>query len=100
MGACCSCHRIDRLDDYYYKDHHHNQQHKPVIERVERVVVRDEDHHHHVLERGDSGAFIRLHGHSKHVSMFNRQGQKGNNQDAMTVWEVRIICNFPFLSPV
>lgn len=85
MGACCSCHRIERFDGYYFEDHHHHQQqqqHKP----VERVVVR-EDHHHHVLGRGDSGAFIRLHGYSKHVSMFNRQGQKGNNQDAMTVWE-------------
>lgn len=91
MGACCSCQRIDKLDGYYYEDDdHHNQQHKAV---VERVVVRQDHHHHHqhrVLERGDSGAFIRLHGYSKHVSMFNRQGQKGNNQDAMTVWEVRI----------
>lgn len=40
-----------------------------------------------VRDRND-GAIIRSSGSSKHVSMAIKQGKKGINQDAMTVWEV------------
>ncbi|KAG7549102.1 PPM-type phosphatase domain [Arabidopsis thaliana x Arabidopsis arenosa] len=35
----------------------------------------------------NDGAVVRTHGSSKHVSMSIKQGKKGINQDAMTVWE-------------
>lgn len=38
----------------------------------------------------NDGAVIRSRGSSKHVSMSIKQGKKGINQDAMTVWEVRV----------
>lgn len=34
-----------------------------------------------------NGALIRLRGSSRFVSMYSQQGQKGVNQDSMTVWE-------------
>jgi len=34
------------------------------------------------------GALVRLRGSSRFASMYSQQGQKGVNQDAMTVWEV------------
>ncbi|KAK4752880.1 hypothetical protein SAY87_021678 [Trapa incisa] len=40
-----------------------------------------------VVEEGDYGAKIRLKGSSTYVSVFSKQGKKGVNQDAMTVWE-------------
>lgn len=39
----------------------------------------------------NDGAVIRSRGSSKHVSMAIKQGKKGINQDAMTVWEVRVL---------
>ncbi|KAI4353474.1 hypothetical protein L6164_002422 [Bauhinia variegata] len=68
MGACCSHHIRRRrnsesdLDDY----------------------EREEDN---VVSFGDFGARVRLRGFSGFVSMYSQQGQKGVNQDTMTVWE-------------
>lgn len=45
----------------------------------------------------NDGAVIRSRGSSKHVSMAIKQGKKGINQDAMTVWEVRVLTFFFFL---
>lgn len=42
-----------------------------------------------VRETND-GAVIRSRGSSRHVSMAIKQGKKGINQDAMTVWEVLV----------
>lgn len=44
----------------------------------------------------NDGAVVRTRGSSKHVSMSIKQGKKGINQDAMTVWEVRVL-TFCFL---
>ncbi|CAH8334486.1 unnamed protein product [Eruca vesicaria subsp. sativa] len=40
-----------------------------------------------VVRDTNDGAIIRSRGSSKHVSMAIKQGKKGINQDAMTVWE-------------
>ncbi|XP_019161205.1 PREDICTED: probable protein phosphatase 2C 65 [Ipomoea nil] len=40
-----------------------------------------------VTARGDYDARVRLHGSSAFTSMYSKQGRKGINQDAMTVWE-------------
>ncbi|KAK1351556.1 PPM-type phosphatase domain-containing protein [Heracleum sosnowskyi] len=40
-----------------------------------------------IVTQGDFGALVRLQGCSTFVSMYSRQGRKGINQDAMTVWE-------------
>ncbi|XP_076916985.1 putative protein phosphatase 2C 65 [Bidens hawaiensis] len=45
------------------------------------------DNNGQVIAIGNRGARIRLQGSTKFVSMFTRQGRKGTNQDAMTVWE-------------
>lgn len=50
---------------------------------------RHKDSNGQVIAIGNRGARIRLQGSTKFVSMFTRQGRKGTNQDAMTVWEVR-----------
>lgn len=75
MGACCSCqmgvrYRGDLSDDHGAKpkdsEHEENDQ---------------------IITIGDCGARVRLQGSTKFLSMFTRQGRKGTNQDAMTVWE-------------
>ncbi|OWM81667.1 probable protein phosphatase 2C 73 [Punica granatum] len=68
MGACCS----KNIDDFGYED----------IE-PEEWETDGED----VLGEGDCGAKIRLKGSSSFVSVFSKQGKKGVNQDALTVWE-------------
>ncbi|XP_024965934.1 probable protein phosphatase 2C 65 [Cynara cardunculus var. scolymus] len=75
MGACCSCqmgvrYRGDLSDDHGVK---------PKDSEAE-----DNDQ---IITIGDCGARVRLQGSTKFVSMFTRQGRKGTNQDAMTVWE-------------
>nr|GMC95412.1 probable protein phosphatase 2C 65 [Ipomoea batatas]GMC97661.1 probable protein phosphatase 2C 65 [Ipomoea batatas]GME08927.1 probable protein phosphatase 2C 65 [Ipomoea batatas] len=40
-----------------------------------------------ITGRGDYDARVRLHGSSALTSMYSKQGRKGINQDAMTVWE-------------
>ena len=45
----------------------------------------------------NDGAIIRSRGSSKHVSMAIKQGKKGINQDAMTVWEVIVLIFLHFL---
>lgn len=72
MGACCSCHKGIRLENNFFNGE--DEEREPEIEDI--------------VLRGDSGARIQLQGSSKHVSMFSKQGKKGHNQDAMTVWEV------------
>ncbi|KAL3531632.1 hypothetical protein ACH5RR_005153 [Cinchona calisaya] len=72
MGACCSCHRVERIDSLYIEDE--------VIEKP----IEDEELY---VRRGDHGACVRLQESSKYVSTFIQQGKKGTNQDAMTVWE-------------
>lgn len=75
MGACCSCHRIDRVAKFegFF---------------IEEAYAREVDDEN-IIFKGDGGARVRLQGSSKYVSMFSQQGRKGVNQDAMTVWEVR-----------
>ncbi|KAL3826173.1 hypothetical protein ACJIZ3_022202 [Penstemon smallii] len=72
MGACCSCQWGGGKFEGFY-----------VEEEDEQREVEDED----IIMRGDNGAHIRLQGSSNYVSMFTKQGKKGVNQDAMTVWE-------------
>lgn len=71
MGACCSCHRVNRSDGY-------------LIEEEAKPREVDEDN---IVLKGEGGARVRLQGSSKYVSMHTQQGKKGFNQDAMTVWE-------------
>lgn len=70
MGGCCSCHVsiVGKVHDEEYECSHHN-------------VAS--------FERG--GAQVTLNGSSKFASMYTQKGTKGVNQDAMTVWEVRLI---------
>ncbi|OMO84982.1 phosphatase 2C (PP2C)-like protein [Corchorus capsularis] len=73
MGACCSTQvkfkgrSHDYRDDYEEKDYDGHE----------------EDHTH----VGPDGAIVRLQGSSTYISMYTRQGKKGTNQDALTVWE-------------
>ncbi|OMO97671.1 phosphatase 2C (PP2C)-like protein [Corchorus olitorius] len=73
MGACCSTQvkfkgrSHDHRDDYEEKDYDGHE----------------EDHTH----VGPDGAIVRLQGSSTYTSMYTRQGKKGTNQDALTVWE-------------
>lgn len=71
MGACCSCHKGIRFENNFFNEE--EEEREPEIEDI--------------VLRGDSGARIQLQGSSKYVSMFSKQGKKGHNQDAMTVWE-------------
>ena len=73
MGGCCS-HDVavrgkveSELEDEYELDYDSND-----------------------VSYGYGGEIIRLRGCSRFVSMYCQQGKKGVNQDAMTVWEVRI----------
>lgn len=75
MGACCA-----KLDDWYgrpMEDH---------AEEEEEEVDEEDD-----LQDGAAGARIRLQGPSSFTSMYTHQGQKGPNQDAMTIWEVTLL---------
>lgn len=71
MGACCS----KNVENVGFQD----------LEPEEWESDGEE-----VLE-GDCGAKIRLRGSSSSVSVFSKQGKKGVNQDAVTVWEGRLI---------
>ncbi|KAK1398139.1 PPM-type phosphatase domain-containing protein [Heracleum sosnowskyi] len=69
MGACCSCQiGVEDVDGYPVGD-------------------KREIHGGSGVSHGDYGARVRVKGSSKYTSMFSQQGTKGNNQDAMTVWE-------------
>jgi len=71
MGGCCS----------------HDVSVRGKVESEKDDREYEYDHENDVFyERG--GALVRLRGSSKVVSMYTQQGQKGVNQDAMTVWEV------------
>lgn len=73
MGACCSCQiGVQKIEGYPVGVHN--------LEK--REIHGDSD-----VAHGDYGARVRVKGSSKYVSMFSQQGTKGNNQDAMTVWE-------------
>lgn len=79
MGTCCS---KEPLYEVVSED------------RDEKQYVRDgEDDDENIA---DDGAIVRLQGPSAFTSMFTKQGKKGINQDAMTVWEVPVIINFFF----
>lgn len=83
MGACCSCQivriqSIQKLSGFPY-----------VEEDEERGIDGDD-----VVGHGDYGALVRVQGSSKLMSMFSKQGRKGVNQDAMTVWEVNDYIHF------
>ncbi|XP_021908737.1 probable protein phosphatase 2C 65 [Carica papaya] len=70
MGTCCS---KEPLYEVVSED------------RDEKQYVRDgEDDDENIA---DDGAIVRLQGPSAFTSMFTKQGKKGINQDAMTVWE-------------
>lgn len=71
MGACCSCHRVNRSEG-------------SSVEEEAKPREIDEDN---IVLKGEGGARVRLQGSSKYVSMHTQQGKKGLNQDAMTVWE-------------
>lgn len=74
MGACCSCQiGVQEIDGYPVGVH----------KMGKREIHGDRD-----VAHGDYGARVRVKGSSKYMSMFSQQGTKGNNQDAMTVWEV------------
>lgn len=74
MGACCSCQiGVQEIDGYPVGAH----------DMEKREIHGGSD-----VVRGDYGARVRVKGSSKYMSMFSQQGTKGNNQDAMTVWEV------------
>ncbi|XP_052173817.1 probable protein phosphatase 2C 65 [Diospyros lotus] len=76
MGACCSVNeRYDR--GLMVEGQHHD---KAMIE-----VKREDDNA--IPSVHSSGAYVRLKGSSRYISMFSQQGRKGVNQDAMTVWE-------------
>ncbi|KAF8041921.1 hypothetical protein BT93_A0501 [Corymbia citriodora subsp. variegata] len=77
MGACCSTnHEVGR--DWVGMG---NVEGDDEVDGVEEagggIVVRE----------GDFGARVRLRGSNNSCSMFCKQGRKGINQDAMTVWE-------------
>ncbi|CAH1432937.1 unnamed protein product [Lactuca virosa] len=75
MGACCTCQTGLRYRSAPMDDHH-----------AKPKDIEPEDSNQ-VIAIGDCGARIRLQGSTKFISMFTRQGRKGVNQDAMTVWE-------------
>ena len=77
MGACCSCQMGVRYRGDLSDDH---------VARPRDSEAEDNDQ---IITIGDCGARVRLQGSTKVLSMFTRQGRKGTNQDAMTVWEVR-----------
>uniref|UniRef100_A0A5B6Z6U0 PPM-type phosphatase domain-containing protein n=1 Tax=Davidia involucrata TaxID=16924 RepID=A0A5B6Z6U0_DAVIN len=70
MGACCSIgvHKFEGFMMNFEDDEKGSE-------------VENEDY----IKNGDCEA--RLQGSSKFVSMFTKQGRKGINQDAMTVWQ-------------
>ncbi|XP_017976283.1 PREDICTED: LOW QUALITY PROTEIN: probable protein phosphatase 2C 65 [Theobroma cacao] len=73
MGACCST----QIKYNGCRPHEHD------LEEIEdRVAHEDGD----TTIRRD-GAIVRFQGSSSYTSMYTRQGKKGVNQDAMTVWE-------------
>ncbi|KAK4744263.1 hypothetical protein SAY87_010575 [Trapa incisa] len=69
MGACCSTNK-----EYFAAEDLEPQE-------------WESDEEEEIVEEGDCGAKIRLKGSSSYVSVFSKQGKKGVNQDAMTVWE-------------
>ncbi|KAI3771085.1 hypothetical protein L6452_02239 [Arctium lappa] len=75
MGACCSCQMGVRYRGDFSDDH---------AAKPKDSEPEDNDQ---IITIGDCGARVRLQGSTKILSMFTRQGRKGTNQDAMTVWE-------------
>ncbi|CAI9298742.1 unnamed protein product [Lactuca saligna] len=75
MGACCTCQTGLRYRKAPTDDHH-----------AKPKNIKSEDSNQ-VITIGDYGARIRLQGSTSFISMFTRQGRKGVNQDAITVWE-------------
>ncbi|KAG9155897.1 hypothetical protein Leryth_004143 [Lithospermum erythrorhizon] len=73
MGACCSCQR--GVPPGHYGSY--------TVENDEKGEVEENE----IILEGDLGARVRLQGSSMFVSMYSQQGNKGTNQDAMTVWE-------------
>lgn len=85
MGACCTCQTGLRYREAPTDDHH-----------AKPKNIKSEDSNQ-VIAIDDYGARISLQGSTKFISMFTRQGRKGVNQDAITVWEVRICKTLDFL---
>ncbi|KAI3514856.1 hypothetical protein L1887_13603 [Cichorium endivia] len=75
MGACVTCQTGVRYREAPRDDHH---------AKPKDIDREDSDQ---VIAIGDCGARIRIQGSTNFISMFTRQGRKGVNQDAMTVWE-------------
>jgi len=73
MGACCS-----KEGDY-----------GSCRDQQIAVCIQEHEEDNHVI-KGDYGASIVLNGFSDYISMANKQGKKGVNQDTMTVWQVII----------
>jgi len=71
MGGCCSCHVsfVGKVHDVECECNHNNDD--------------------GACEHG--GARVMLKGSSTFVSMYSQKGSKGVNQDALTVWQVRLI---------
>lgn len=79
MGACFSCQiKTQSIDGFRVGDLRVG-----VPDSGQREIEGDSE-----TTYGDDGARIRLKGSSKFTSMYSQRGRKGNNQDAMTVWEV------------
>eukprot|EP00262_Sarcandra_glabra_P006952 TRINITY_DN1950_c0_g2_i1.p1 TRINITY_DN1950_c0_g2~~TRINITY_DN1950_c0_g2_i1.p1 ORF type:complete len:135 (-),score=47.67 TRINITY_DN1950_c0_g2_i1:250-654(-) len=67
MGGCCS--KQDKNDG------------------LEMEEEEDDEYDDGEAREGVGGARVRVQGSCKMASMFTKQGRKGVNQDAMTVWE-------------
>lgn len=78
MGGCCSIHA---------KFGFRNVKHDDDDDDKEERDYEGEEEEEEDARIGDSGAIVRVQKSTWFTSMYTRQGRKGVNQDALTVWE-------------